>query len=90
MVIAKRSDHFVSFNDLQSRGCDRSGGPHTNILTSKALFTKKFAWPQNRDNCLLGSPGSYGEFHAASFNVHEGFGDIAMREDRCSRGEPLI
>src|ERR1700685_201493 len=41
MVGAERSDHLVSFNDFQSRGCHRGGGPHTNILTPQARFTKK-------------------------------------------------
>ena len=42
-VGAERPDHLVPFNDLQSSGGNRGGGPYTNILTPKACFTKKIA-----------------------------------------------
>jgi hypothetical protein len=63
MVDVERSDHFVSFNDLQSRRCNRGGGSNANILTSKADFTKKFTWPQNSDNGALriNDGGLFGE-----------------------------
>src|ERR1700682_3353006 len=84
MVGVERSDHLVSFNDFQSRGRHRGGGPHANILTAKARFTKKIAWPQNGDNCHLVSLGGHRESHAASLNVHERLGDIALRENSSS------
>ena len=81
MVGVERPDHLVSFNDLQSRGRNRGGRPHPNILASKASFTKKIAWSQNGDNCLLVNRGGHGEFHAASLNVHERLGSITLREN---------
>ncbi len=90
MVSVERSDHLVSFNDLKSRGCNRGGRSHTNILTSKAHFTKKFARPQNGDNCLFVSLGGHGEFHAAFLNVHERLGNLALRENSSCWCEALI
>ncbi len=93
MVGVERSDHLVPFNDLYSGRCNRGGGPHaniTNISTPKACFTKKFAWPQNGDNCLLARFGGHGEFHASCLNVHERLGDIALRENSSARCEALI
>jgi hypothetical protein len=90
MVSAESSDHLASSNDLQSRGCNRGGGSDTDILTSKARFTKKFAWPQNGDNGLFVSLGGNGEFHAAYLNVHERLGDIAFGENSSSGCEALI
>lgn len=84
MVGVERPGHFVPFNDLQSRGGNCGGGPDTNILTPKALLTKKIAWPQNGDNGLLASIGGHGEFHAACSNVHERLRDIALRENSSS------
>ena len=90
MVSLERPEHLVSFNDLQSRGCNRGGGPVTNIVTSKTNFTEKFAWSQNGEYCLLASLRGHGEFHAAALNVHECLGDIALGENNFSSLEAFI
>src|ERR1700686_152992 len=90
MVSVKRSNHFLSLNDLQRGGCDRRGGPHTNFLTAKAHFAKKFAWPQNGDNCLFVSLGGHGGFHAAFLNGQERLGNIALRENSSCCCEAFI
>ncbi len=90
MVGVERSDHFVPFDDLYSRGCNRGGGSNANILTSKADFTKKFTWPQNGDNGFLVRLGGHGEFHATFLNVHESVGNIALRENSSTCCEAFI
>ena len=89
MVSVERSHHLVSFNDLQGRGRNGGGGPHTNILTSKAHFPKKFAWPQNGDNCLLVGR-AHGEFHPPALNVHERPGEVSLGENSCSCCEAFV
>ena len=76
--------------DARAGRYNRGGRPHTEIMTSKARFTKKFARPKNSDNCLFADLGGRGEFHAASLNVHERLGDIVLGENGFSRCEAFI
>lgn len=81
MFSVERSDHLAFFNDEYSRGCNRSGRPHTSWLTCQAPLTKEFAGPEYRQDCLFADLIDNGELHTAFLKVHHRRGGITLRVD---------
>src|SRR5260370_42308364 len=81
MFSVEHAHHLVFFNDQYSRGRNRGGRSHANLLTCQAPLTKKVGGSKYRHDCFFADLIDNGEFYTAFLNVHDSRGGVTLRVD---------